>query len=507
MSVKQPLRGVAVLMAWALASAVPPARAQDAQQPAAPRPADWLYPVQDPLHVFPPPVIADLPLPADAGIAVPDDCKHVEAAWLPAPGEQVPELGLQEAIDRAVCHNPELRQNRAMVQGAGAALGQAKAAYWPTVSGSISRIEQAQSYDGPSLNDDRIYATSKNIAVGWRVFDFGQREHKVLSQGSLVQASLASLKAAVRKVVMDVAQQYFAMQNAASLVVARSRNLQLAERMLRSTLNRQAKGQADQSEVLQAKSAVARSNYELSISQGDADKARALLAYTTGLAGMAGATSQKGEPRFTVASSEADTILNEAGDQRERWAGTDAWLAAMQDSHPAIVAALAQVDAARHNLESVRGEGLPSIDASWNQYENGRPNQTLSAQSSLERTASITLRVPFFDGFAQTYKVRAAQAQLAQKEAELSGARAQVMKDALFMHTEAKAALSNLKAAQQLASTAQLATESLQRKYDQGAADLVQMSQSMSALTQARSELVKCWTEWQAARLKLVLNH
>lgn len=205
--------------------------------------------------------------------------------------------------------------------------------------------------------------------------------------------------------------------------------------------------------------------------------------------------------------SPSATILNEAGDQRERWAGTDAWLAAMQDSHPAIVAALAQVDAARHNLESVRGEGLPSIDASWNQYENGRPNQTLSAQSSLERTASVTLRVPFFDGFAQTYKVRAAQAQLAQKEAELSGARAQVMKDALFMHTEAKAALSNLKAAQQLASTAQLATESLQRKYDQGAADLVQMSQSMSALTQARSELVKCWTEWQAARLKLVMNH
>jgi outer membrane protein len=112
----------------------------------------------------------------------------------------------------------------------------------------------------------------------------------------------------------------------------------------------------------------------------------------------------------------------------------------------------------------VRGEGLPSIDASWNQYENGRPNRAWSA-------------------------------------------RAQVMKDALFMHTEAKAALSNLKAAQQLASTAQLATESLQRKYDQGAADLVQMSQSMSALTQARSELVKCWTEWQAARLKLVLNH
>lgn len=506
MSVEWLRGGVAAVLGLAAAFTAPLAHAQEAEQPAASRPADWLYPLQDPLRALPPPVIADLPLPADAGVSVPSDCDHVEAAWRPLPDGLMPELSLQEAIDRAVCHNPELRQNRAMVQGAGAALGQAKAAYWPTLSGSISRIEQAQSYDGPSLNDDRIYATSKNIAVGWRLFDFGQREHKVASQDSLVQASQASLKAAVRKVVMDVAQQYFGVQNAASLLAARSRNLQLAERMLQSTMNRQAKGLADQSEVLQARSAVARANYELSISKGDADKARALLAYTAGLVGRAGATGQRGEPRFTVASSEADAILNEAGDQRERWGDMDTWLASVQDKHPAIAAALAQVDAARHNLESVRAEGLPSVDASWNQYENGRPNQTLSAQSSLERTASVTLRVPFFDGFAQTYKVRAAQAQLEQKEAELTGARAQVMKDALFMRTEAGAALANLKAAQQLASTAQLATESIQRKYDQGAADLVQMSQSLSALTQARSELVKCWTEWQAARLKLVMN-
>lgn len=502
MSVERMMRRAASGFGLAMAlSAL--AHGQSAEQPTAPQPSDWLYPVNDPLRALPPPVIADLPVPADAGVTVPGDCDRVESAWPHLPNGQLPELSLQEAIDRAVCHNPELRQNRAMVQGAGAALGQAKAAFWPTLAGSVSRIEQSQSFDRPNAADEHIYATSKNIAVGWKVFDFGQREYKLRSQGSLLKASQASLTAAARKVVMDVAQQYFGVQNAIFSVSSKARNLELAEHMLQSTLNRQAKGLADQSEVLQARSAVARANYELSVNRGDADKARALLAYTAGLVGLAG---KRGELQFAVAPSEADAILSEVGDQRERWGDMDAWLSSMQDSHPAIAAAMAQVDAARHNIESVRTEGMPSVDASWNQYENGRPNQTLSAQSSMERTTSVTLRVPFFDGFAQTYKVRAAQAQLAQKEAELSGVRAQIMKDALFMHTEAKVALANLKAAQQLASTAQQATDSIQRKFDQGAADLVQMSQSLSALSQARSELVKCWTEWQAARLKLVMN-
>ncbi len=163
------------------------------------------------------------------------------------------------------------------------------------------------------------------------------------------------------------------------------------------------------------------------------------------------------------------------------------------------------MESAEHSLRATRREGLPSVELSWNRYENGRPNQSLSALSSIERTTALTLRIPLFDGFAQTYKVSGAQAQLAQKQAELAAAEAQVLRDARFLHADARAALANLKAARQLATAARLAMESLQRKYERGAADLIQMNQSLAALALARAELIKCWSEWQSARLRLVV--
>jgi len=47
--------------------------------------------------------------------------------------------------------------------------------------------------------------------------------------------------------------------------------------------------------------------------------------------------------------------------------------------------------------------------------------------------------------------------------------------------------------------------ESLQRKYERGAADLIQMNQSLATLALAPAELIKCWSEWQSARLRLVV--
>lgn len=494
----QQRHALSLLLLIMAASALVPASAQHAQINVDETAVDWAYPVKDPLRVMPPPVLADLPLPANAGVSVPSDCEPIVSAWGETSAEQAPEMSLQDAIDLAICRNPELRQNRAMVQNAAASLGLAQAAYWPSASASVSRVEQFQYYDRANVNDDHVFATSKNLALNWRLYDFGQRERKALSQVKQVQAATASMTAAVRKILMDVAQQYFTAQNAAALLTAREHTVRLAGQMLQSTLNRQSKGLADQSEVLQARSARARAEYDLSISRGEAAKAKAALGYVVGLQGAA---------RFRLPPSEAEAILNERAELTNRWAELDAWLSTTKNSHPAIAAAQAQVESAQHNVLAIKLEGMPSIDLSWNQYENGRPNQSVTGAPSTERTTALTLRIPLFDGFSQTYKVRAAQAQLEQKRAELAATEAQVLKDALSLHAEAGAALANLKAAQQLAFAAQQATESLQRKYDQGAADLLQMNQSLSALTQARSELVKCWTEWQAARLKLVLNH
>ena len=461
----------------------------------------WINPFHDPLGVLPPSSLESIPLPPDMQLEITEDCARVDAMWSDAPHDQIQEMRFQDALDLAVCRNPELSQSKAEVQASAAALGQIKAAALPSVSAGVSRTKQVLSYPDDHFLDERIYATTKNIGATWQLFDFGQQKHKELAQARLVQASLSRLNAAARKVVLDVAQYYFAAQSAAALKVTKDQVLVISQQILRSVMNRADKGMADQSDVLQARSGLARAEYDASVSQGDAEKARAALSQVLGTSGLV--------HRYHVSTTEVELVLRSpekdnavaslAPDLEQR-------LEDVQSSHPAIAAARAQVESAQQTLLATRLEAMPTVDISWNQYDNGRPNQTLTAMSNTERTVALNLHIPIFDGFAQTYKVRAAQAQLEQKKAELGSTEAQVLKDTLYVFTDARAAISNLTSAQKLAVAAQLATESIKRKYDQGAADLVQLNQSLIALEAAKSDLVKSWTEWQSARLRLVVQ-
>jgi len=492
-----------VWVAVALVTVATNANAQNSQREsdANEQSVSWLNPFHDPLNVLPPPTLKPITLLSDLQLDVIKDCDGVEAMWGDAAPEQMPEMRFEDALALAICRNPELRQSKATVQASAASLGQVKAAGLPTISAGVSRTIQSLTYPENSFPNERLYATTKNIGATWQLFDFGQQKHKELAQTRQLEASEASLDAAARKVVLDVAQYYFAAQSAAAMRMAKEQVVATSKQILQSTNNRAEKGMADQSDVLQAKSGVARAEYDASVSRGEAEKARATLSQVLGTRGLVHpyrVSTAEVEAALDGPSPDDSTALIVSDLERR--------LEEIRSGHPAIVAARAQVEAASQTLLATKLEALPTVDISWNQYDNGRPNQTLSTVSNVERTTALNLRIPIFDGYAQTYKVRLAQAQLEQKKAELESTEAQVLKDTLYLFADTRAAVSNLRSAQQLAIAAQLATDSIKRRYDQGAADLVQLNQSLVSLESAKSELVKSWTEWQSARLRLVVQ-
>lgn len=182
------------------------------------------------------------------------------------------------------------------------------------------------------------------------------------------------------------------------------------------------------------------------------------------------------------------------------------WLRLAQEQHPAVVAARAQLESARAKLAAVRSEGLPTLDFTQSEYVNGRPNQGLTATQTTESVVGVTLNIPLFDGFGRTYKVRGAQAQIEVKEAELRDIQNQVLGDVAKAHADAVAALRNLQSSRRLLDAAQTALENVQRKYDRGISDILEMLNVQSALADAGQERIRALSEWRSARLRLLAN-
>ena len=116
----------------------------------------------------------------------------------------------------------------------------------------------------------------------------------------------------------------------------------------------------------------------------------------------------------------------------------------------------------------------------------------------------VTFTLPLFDGFANHYKVRAAEAQAEQSRIQLDDARQQVAAEVIKDYADAISALNNLQASQNLVDAAIASNQSSQRRYDHGAADILELINTQAALADARQERIRTLAEWQAARLKLL---
>ena len=429
---------------------------------------------QDPLLTYPPTLVIGATLPGD-GAPIP--CSNSRLSGGP--------LALAEAVDIGLCANPQVQGTWAAIKVQAAALGEARAAYLPTVTAALSRVNDRTTYPGASTD---IRDNSKSMGVSWRLFDFGGRAANRRSATDLLNAAIASHDATLQKTLETLIGTYFGAQTALAAWQAKLKGEELARSTMETAQHKESRGAGAQSDTLQAATALARASLDRSRAQGDYQKAMAMLVYVLGV---------PAETQLQLAPDLAD-------DSHDMGKDLDAWLAQARHQHPAIVAARAQVAAAQEKLKATRSEGLPSIDATGNMYKNGRPNQGLPSVNTTEKVVALTLNIPIFDGFANKYKVSGAQAQIEKQQASLLDTTYQVQMDVVKAHADAQSALGNLESSQRLLQAAQNARASVQRKFDRGASDILDILSTQAALADAYQQRIRCLAEWRSARLRLL---
>ena len=161
------------------------------------------------------------------------------------------------------------------------------------------------------------------------------------------------------------------------------------------------------------------------------------------------------------------------------------------------------------NIGAIYYFGPPSSEDATFQYEkqtNMMSQYFWASTQSRVNTIGLTLTVPLFEGFARTYKVRGAQAQAEQSYAQFLDAELQVSMDVVKAYADAQSSFENLNSSNTWLQAAQAAVQSAQKRYDKGAADILELLSTQNTLADAQQERVRCVSEWRSSRLRLMAS-
>lgn len=433
----------------------------------------------DPLNVRPDVLSRGAVLPGDQLIFV-----------CPVSKDFATPLTLSEAVDVALCNHPQIKQAWASIKVQAGALGEAKAAYLPTINGTLSRV-----YDRSVLSDNNESSTTTYTNTGYasltyRLLDFGGRSANRDAANQALIAALSSHDFALQRTIGGVVQAYFDALSAKAYYEAKNQEEQLNQKTVDMAEQRVVKGVNSRSEGLQTKTTYARTALEKNRAFGAYKKAMTVLTYALGL------------------SSETEIIFPEQLTEDKDQAVQDlaSLMSEVQKNHPAIVSSRAQLESVKNKVTVVKSEGLPNLDVSFSYYQNGRPNQPVSTTRTAETTGYLTLNLPLFDGFAKNYKVYGAQAQVEQKEAELVDTTYQIQMELAKAHADALSALSNLRSSEDLLKVSNEALTISQVRYKKGAADIFEILNAQSTVVNAEQERIRALAEWRSAKFRLLAN-
>ena len=443
-----------------------------------------VYPFEDPLRSRPEVLTNGVVLPGDVQAVNCLTRQEQDAVNLKEP------LALAVAVDMALCNNAQVRSSWAAIKVQAASVGEAKAAYLPALNATVSKLSNKNKDLAGTFPETSSEGKTKNYSLTVRLFDFGTRSANLEAANQTLNAALASHDATLQKVLASVIGGYFDAMTMQAAYTSRMQALELSQSTLLVTQRREKLGLAAVSDSLQAETAVARAQLALNRAQGDRRKAFAVLLYAMGLPTGA-------EILLPVELEMGANKL--ASDLTE-------WLEEAQEKHPGIASAKAQLLAAQAKVKASKAAGLPTIDYNRNYYENGYPNQGLNALGTGVTTAGFVLTVPLFDGFGTTYRVRGAQAQVLQNQAQLQDTEQQVLMEVVKAYAEAQSSLDNLQASERLLASAKASVVSSQKRYDKGVADVLEVLSTQNSLADAEQERVKCLAEWRSARLRLLAS-
>jgi outer membrane protein len=303
------------------------------------------------------------------------------------------ELSLPQAVAQALAQYPTVGIAEAEVERAGAAQGEALAAWLPslTFTAAATRYEEqmpATPIHGftpatmPAFNDA---LGQYGLTVGYTVFDGGSRRGKTRSARSRLELARASSADARQQLIAVVVNAYLAVLSGREILGAHDHRLAAMQAELARAEQFFAQEKAAKVEILRVQAALAAAEAERERAQARLVVAEKNLASLTGADPLSAGTVQ------LLPVSMRETTVNDAG----------LLYAAALSANPAIEQARRRLAAANADIATAKGARLPSVKLSGNWLDQG----DFDGNRVDEWNVGAALTFPLFAGGAIKHRI------------------------------------------------------------------------------------------------------
>ena len=398
--------------------------------------------------------------------------KQAASPGAPAPGSPV-RLTLEQALALARKNEPTYQS---VVTAAGVARetrAQARDALLPSVNFTTSDLyTQSNGKNGVRFianNTPHEYTSQGNVhqqldLASWETYR---------SQTALAAAAKAKAEVAARGLVVTVVQNYFAAAAAEKKLESASRTAEAGEKFLELTQALEKGGEVAHSDVIKA---------DLQAQERRRQLQEAKLGLLNARLDLAVLLFPDFNDHFEIGDDLHGSVALPPQPEFESQAA---------QANPEIRAALANREAAAHDVSAARAGYLPVISLDYfygidaPQYAVNGIAATGAKVSNLGSSAVASLNLPIWNWGATQSRVRAAELERDQAKRELSFAQRKLLAEMRSLYSEAETALNELAGLQR---SAELSEESLRlttMRYQGGEATVLEVVDAQTTFAQA----------------------
>jgi outer membrane protein len=407
-------------------------------------------------------------------------------------------LTLSAAVDRSLCASPKTRSAWLAIKSAAAVVGQSKAAYLPTLTGTAQYNRQHYDThvdDEPAL--ESAFTSSVNTesaSLSWVLYDFGGRAATLKSSRALEAAARANEDLVLQTVFANTAKDYYAAQAALAKVESAEHFKSAAQQSVDAAVARVAKGVAPITDELQTETALAQTIYDLAKAGSD---------YRTALGTLAIDMDVSPDEPLQLPGLD-DGVLPDTEFVR----AVHDLIEEAAKTHPSVAMAEAQWQAALAKVSAVRAQGLPTVSLV---AEADRSNQPTSASLGQPEFPAVThdnyvgvkVTIPLFEGFNREYLIRQAQAEAQEQAQALRDTHQQIALGVWSSFQTLQADTDNLHNTDAILKSAQRAFDAVQHRYHSGVGSILEVLSVQKSLATAEQQRIQAQLDWRTARLQL----
>lgn len=404
------------------------------------------------------------------------------AAASPLVAQQPKTITYQDAIALALKQNIAVRQAQNAARLSDATVSQQKMQILPdlklNVSGSDNIGRNFSQNDGAIVNQ-QTQALNTGLSTSLTLFDGGRTAASIRSAQANQQASGQDLTRAKQTAVFTVASDFVALTNQREQLRVQQENLaaQLAQQdLIQKFVDAGSRPVADlyqqQATVAAAKLSIAQSSRAVELAKVDLIQALQL--------------DPAGEYDFVAPTPSAVDAAKSAS--------LDSLMALAYDNRADLDAQQARVDAAGQDVKAAKASRLPqiSLTGSYSSAYSSAGEIGFTDQLDQRRGGSlgIGVSIPLFDRGASSLAQQKAQLTADNERLALDATRQTIALEVRRAYLDQSSAKEQLAAAQAQETAAKQAVDVVEKRYQAGAATLVEITQARASQVQAASAVI-----------------